>query len=78
MENFTIYRDAPVRILDKGPHVHKVGGRLCGCIHKDLGDIPCATLNDQTGKMMAVVNNRGFAYARRNDIRLFNKKKAEV
>jgi len=65
-ENMVIWRDTPVRILDNKPHVHKIGGKLCRCTHRDFGDLPVANFNGVTKKIEAVVNNRGYGYAARS------------
>lgn len=69
MHDMVIYRDVPVRTLEKGAHVRKVGGRVYGCIHPYWGDIPVARYNDDTKKLEPVVNPRGYGYAGRNDLR---------
>jgi hypothetical protein len=55
-----------VPVVAKIFHIRKIGGRLRRAFVCDCGDLPVATLNRITGKMMAVVNPRGRAYAARN------------
>jgi hypothetical protein len=66
MNEFTIYRDVAVPVVAKVRHIRKIGGRERRAFICDCGDIPVATLNRITNKMMAIVNPRGRAYAARN------------
>ena len=66
MNEITIYRDIAVPIVAKIVHIRKIGGRVRRAFIRDWGDIPVATLNRVTGKLMAVDNPRGRAYAARN------------
>ena len=66
MNEFTIYRDVAVPVVAKIGHVRKIGGRVRRAFVCDWGDLPFATLNRVTGKLMAVENPRGLAYAARN------------
>lgn len=64
--NLVIWRDVPVRIDSNKPHIHKIGGKLCTCRHRDYGDLPVINFNAVTNKAEPVVNNRGYGYAARN------------
>lgn len=62
-----IYKDVDVVILAKSVYVRKVGGRRYNGLHRQLGDVPVATIDDR-GNVSQVVNNRGRAYAMRKDV----------
>lgn len=75
MNSLVIWRDVPVIINIKMPHVRKIGGRTYSGFCNDYGDVPVAVINSITGKAMEVVNNRGNAYAHRNSKKYHKKKK---
>jgi hypothetical protein len=66
MNEITIYRDIAVPVVAKIAHIRKIGGREYRAFVRTWGDLPIATLNRVTGKLMAVENPRGRAYAARN------------
>jgi len=65
-QEFTIYQD----ILDVKEY-DKQGKYI------DCGDIPIATYNENTKKFEHVVNNRGYGYASRRNLK-FRKTKQEL
>jgi hypothetical protein len=66
--HIAIWRDVPVRILTKITHIRKISGKLYRRIIRDYGDLPTITINPITNNFESVVNNRGYAYAKRNDV----------
>jgi hypothetical protein len=66
MNEFTIYRDVAVPVVARIAHIRRIGGREYRAFVRTWGDLPVATLNRATGKLMEVVNPRGRAYAARN------------
>ncbi len=66
MNEITIYRDVAVPVVVKIVHIRKIGGHRRRAFVRTWGDLPLATLNRVTGKLMAVENLRGRAYAARN------------
>lgn len=71
-----IYQDIhSVRINWKIWHIHKIGKRCHRDFTKDCGDIPVARYNKVTRETEDVVNTRGYAYAKRNDIKYKKNKK---
>lgn len=69
-----IWKDVPVKIRIKMPHIRKIGGRVYDSFINDYGDIPVVNFNTITNKFEEVVNNRGTAYAARNRLRYRNKR----
>ncbi len=61
----TIWKDVPMLICVKMPHVRKIGGKGYNAFIVTYGDIPVVDFNLQTRKTELVVNNRGKAYAAR-------------
>lgn len=72
-EDFSIWRDAPVKIKHKFYHIKKIGGKGTFSFARDYGDIPVARYNYQTGFWEQVVNHRGYAYAARKRMMYRNK-----
>ena len=60
-----IWRDVPVLIRVKCPHIKKLRGRVLNRFHLEYGDIPVARFNEVTNKWEPVENLRGLAYAAR-------------
>lgn len=69
-----IWKDVPVRICYKCWHIHKINGTVHRDFTKCYGDVPVAHFNEITKKMEPVVNNRGYGYAKRNDIKYRKRK----
>lgn len=74
-----IWKDIAVPIVEKQVHVRALHGakarRRCSFI-KTYGDVPVARINEITGKLEDVVNNRGRAYAARRRKAYRNRKEA--
>jgi len=68
-KDVTIYRDVAVPIRHKCWHIHKIGGKVHRDFTNDVGDIPVARSNPDTGLWEQVVNNRGRAYAARKRLK---------
>lgn len=66
-----IWLTTPARIKHKIPHIRKLKGRKNArwSFVWDDGDLPVARLNDVTGKLEAVDNRRGNAYAYRRALK---------
>ena len=70
----TIWKDTPVRIFHKTKHIKKMKENFLKNFFrtgftKDCGDLPVRRFNEITEKMEEVVNNRGYGYAKRKDIK---------
>lgn len=61
----TIWKTIGVVTRTKQAHIKKLGGKLYHSFVVDCGDVPVAVFNVITGKVEAVVNLRGRAYAAR-------------
>ena len=63
------YKTVPVKIKRKMIHIRKIGGKIYNSIITDYGEIPSVRYNEKTKKFEDVVNTRGNAYAKRNDLK---------
>lgn len=80
-----IWRDIGVRIFHKTPHAsfreyirNRKRRKSWNSFIVDCGDIPVCNWNETTGKMEAVVNNRGRAYAARRRFAYRRNKKKDA
>lgn len=74
-----IWQDIAVPIVEKQYHIRALKGAKAKrrfSFIKTFGDIPVARINEITGKIEAVINNRGRAYAARRRKSYRNRKDA--
>jgi hypothetical protein len=71
--------DTPVRVKHKTKHIKKIKENYkksffyTGFIN-DYGDIPMGRFNNITNQFEPCINNRGYGYAKRKDIKYRRKK----
>lgn len=78
MNDVVFWRDVPVRIYHKIKHIHKLKGKIHKNFTQDFGDIPMFRYNPKSGKYEKVVNFRGYAYAKRRDIKYRKRSKYKM
>lgn len=71
MYEFTVYKDVPVEVALKYRNQDPKGPKG---VQKYYGDVPVARYNKVTKQFEHVVNPRGNAYAKRNDVRYRKRK----
>lgn len=75
MNSITFYKTVPLRIIRKGLHIFKIGGRPRFGFHKDYGDIPGVVFEND--RFIEVQNTRGNGYAGRNRL-MYRKTKRQL